>query len=122
MCRILVFFYLERYRDSERPFSSSKIESYDYGHGGAPAIVDYNHGKGATVSDQPESRPIEPPYRGQSASEGFPLQPPADPAIPSVGGYSFSPSMPYFPAGMDPAQAALIAAAYSAQAGNVFCM
>ena len=111
--------FAERYREPERPFSSSKIESFDYGHGGTPAIVDYNHGKGAVVSDTPEPRLSEAPYRGQSTTEGFPPQPPADPTIPAVGGYNYSPSMPYFPAGMDPAQAALIAAAYSVQAGTV---
>ncbi len=33
-------------------------------------------------------------------------------------GYNFPPGVPYFPAGVDSAQAALIAAAYSVQAGK----
>ncbi len=103
---------LEHYREPSRPLAS-QIESFDYGHGGAPAIVDYNHGKKSTGSESH--------FIGQR-STGFPLPPePSFPGYPGVGGYSFSPgTMPFFPAVVDSAQAALIAAAYTAQAGKCF--
>ncbi len=89
----------------------SQIESFDYGHGGAAAVVDYNHGKGGTMS---ESNPLtDPPFD----APGFSVPP--HPGYPSnMAGYNFPSGMPYFPAGVDPAQAALIAAAYTVQAGK----
>lgn len=136
----------ERYTDHmppERPFSGAPIESYDYGHGGNPSIMDYNHGKGdrgqGNVSPPVERsapRMADPQPQGYERTsvdlQGFgQYHMPgggADQLSSSYPGYiagpgmasfgaGFPPGMPYFPAGVDPAQAALLAA-YTAQVGR----